>query len=221
LIASSVERLARELPDHALVLDVGSWARPLSRADWVMDIEAYDTRGAWGHDGDPAAERFRAATWVQRDLCAREPWPFADGQFDFAVCSHTLEDLRDPVWVCSELERVARAGYIEVPAPVEELTWGVHGEWVGWSHHRWLCVIEDGALELVYKPHLLVQAGSHLPRETVDGLSGEQRVSRLWWDGRLACRERVFSDPLAFDAWLGGLRQREARPAPRRRRWRR
>jgi hypothetical protein len=208
VIASSLERLERELADGALVLDVGGWARPLSRADWVIDIEAYESRGAWGQDGDPEAERFDARTWVQRDLCAREPWPFADGQFDFAVCSHTLEDLRDPVWVCSELERVARAGYIEVPAPVEELTWGVHGPWVGWTHHRWLCVIAGGAVELVHKPHLLVRDGSHLPPGTLDGLSAEQRVGRLWWDRRLPCRERIFSDPPAFDAWLADLLRR-------------
>jgi hypothetical protein len=210
MIASSLERVERDLPADALVLDVGGWARPLSRADWVLDIEAYATRGAWGHDGDPAAERFTAETWVQRDLCAREPWPFADGRFDFAVCSHTLEDLRDPVWVCSELARVARAGYVEVPAPAEELTWGVHGPWVGWTHHRWLCVIEDGALELVYKPHLLVREGSHLPPETLSRLSPEARVSRLWWEGRLPCRERIFSDPPAFDAWLAALLRRSA-----------
>ena len=44
-------------------------------------------------------ERFTADTWVVQDICT--PWPFADGQFDFAVCSHTLEDVRDPVFVCN------------------------------------------------------------------------------------------------------------------------
>ena len=77
-------------------------------------------------------------TWVTRDICAREPWPFEDGAFDFVVCSHTLEDLRDPVWVCGELQRVARAGYIEVPSRLEEQSWNVQGPWVGWGHHHWL-----------------------------------------------------------------------------------
>jgi hypothetical protein len=218
VIAASLERLERELPADAVVLDVGGWAKPLARADWVLDIEAHATRGQWGYDGDRDAERFTADTWLRRDLCAREPWPFADGQFDFAVCSHTLEDLRDPVWVCSELERVARAGYVEVPAAVEELTWGVHGEWVGWSHHRWICTVADGALELVYKPHLLVQEGLHLPAGTCDALTPEQRVTTLWWEGSLPAHERVFTDPDAFDAWLAGLLDAQRRP---RRRWRR
>jgi hypothetical protein len=220
--ALSLERLERELPADALVLDVGGWARPLSRADWVLDIEAHATRGQWGQDGDPAAERFSAETWVQRDLCAREPWPFADGQFDFAVCSHTLEDVRDPVWVCSELERVARAGYVEVPAAVEELTWGINGEWVGWTHHRWLCEVLDGRLELVHKPHMLVADGHHHPRGTCDGLSPEERISLLWWKDELPARERVFTDVGEYDRWMGNLLAR-TRPQTRtrtRRRWR-
>jgi len=201
MIAASVERLERELPDDALVLDAGGWARPFARADWVIDLGSYETRAQWGRDGR-GGERFTRETWVQRDLCAREPWPFADGQFDFAVCSHTLEDLRDPVWVCAELGRVARAGYVEVPGVAEELTWGVNGPWVGWSHHRWLCFVRDGALEVVHKPHLLAAEGRHLPPRD---LRDEERIAQLWWEGRLPCRERVFLDPPEFDAWLAQL----------------
>src|SRR3954454_9023579 len=144
-------RLAVEnrLGHDELVLDVGGWAQPLERADWVIDLMPYETRGLYGYDKASASERFTADTWVVHDICAREPWPFSDGQFDFAVCSHTLEDVRDPVWVCSELQRVARAGYVEVPALVEELTWGIQGEWVGWTHHRWLCEPEEGGLTFV------------------------------------------------------------------------
>ena len=54
-----------------------------------------------------------------------------DGFFDFAICSHTLEDVCDPVWVCEELARVAKAGYIEVPSRLEEQAWSFQGPWVG------------------------------------------------------------------------------------------
>ena len=210
MIASSRERIERQLPDDALVLDAGGWARPFSRADWVIDLGDYDTRARWGRDGEEADERFTRETWARHDLCAREPWPFADGQFDFAVCAQTLEDLRDPVWVCSELERVARAGYVEVPAPVEELTWGVQGEWVGWGHHRWLFFERDGGLEAVQKPHLLPRAGSHLPAGTLRGLTPEQRTTRVWWRGRLPCHELIHFGPEEFDAWLADLLRRAA-----------
>src|SRR5919198_3858549 len=135
MLRSSLERILR-LPDDAAVLDVGGWAKPLPRADWVLDLMPYETRGLYG-ELDPAAERFSAETWVELDMCERTPWPFTDGQFDLAVCSHTLEDVRDPIWVCSELIRVARAGYIEVPSRLEEQAHGFQGPWVGWGPHRW------------------------------------------------------------------------------------
>src|SRR5918994_587245 len=98
--------------------------------------------GIYHYDRDAADERFSTQTWVQRDVCDRKPWPWPEDHFDFANCSHTLEDLRDPVWVCSELSRVAKAGYVEVPSRLEEQAWGVIGDHVGWSHHRWLVDIE-------------------------------------------------------------------------------
>jgi Methyltransferase domain len=218
VLSSAVARI-EALPGDALVLDVGGWARPLSRADWVLDLQPFETRGLYGRDGDPGSERFSAETWVRRDMCAREPWPFADDRFDFAVCAHTLEDVRDPVWVCSELSRVARAGYVEVPAVAEEMTLGVQGPWVGWGHHHWLCFAEDGGLTVVMKSHHLVREGCHLPPGTVDGLPPEERVQQLWWEGEVRCAERVYVGPDEFDAFIAGLVERHARP--RRRRWRR
>src|SRR3954469_25476314 len=98
MLAASTTRLLDLLADDAVVLDVGGWAKPFARADWVIDLMPYETRGLYG-SGDQDDERFSAATWVQHDVCARSSWPFADDQFDFAVCSHTLEDVRDPVGV--------------------------------------------------------------------------------------------------------------------------
>src|SRR3712207_5994257 len=114
MLASSAARIVDRMADDDLVLDVGGWGKPFPRADWVIDLFPYETRGLYDYDRDAAAaaERFSPDTWVQRDICDHEPWPFADGQFAFALCGHTLEDVRDPVWVCSELQRVARAGYI-------------------------------------------------------------------------------------------------------------
>src|SRR3954454_24781297 len=132
MLPASTERLLATLPDDALVLDVGGWAMPFARADWVLDLMPYETRGLYGYEqGDRAGERFSAQRWVVRDMCDHEPWPFAGDQFDFAICSHTLEDIRDPISVCRELQRVAKAGYIEVPSRVEEQARGVQGDWVG------------------------------------------------------------------------------------------
>jgi Methyltransferase domain len=215
--ASSVERLNRELDGEQLVLDVGGWIQPFTRADWVIDLMPYETRGMLGSDGPPP-ERFTTETWVQRDVCARDPWPFADGQFDFAVCSHTLEDVRDPVWVCGELARVARAGYVEVPSRLEEQSFGVEGEWAGWAHHAWLVEIADGGIEVVAKPHNIhTDPGYQFPPGFHERLTPEERVQTLFWEGELPCRERVFVDPAERDRWVASFVEARRRRKPRRR----
>ncbi len=211
--AASREELLRRLPDDALVLDVGGWASPLPRADWVLDLMPHATRGLYAYDREAAApqERFGPATWVQRDICDRAPWPFPDGRFDFAVCAHTLEDVRDPVWVCSELARVARAGYVEVPAVVEELVWGIEGPWVGRHHHRWFTVPDgSGGLEFVAKPHdLHARSELHVSLAAFERLPEADHVLAVWWEDALPARERVFLQAPDFRAWLRTLRPEE------------
>jgi hypothetical protein len=202
MLHASVERILERLGPDDLVLDVGAWGRPFTRADWVLDLMPYATRGLYGRDG-PEPERFSAETWVQLDVCDREPWPFEDDHFDFAVCSQTLEDLRDPVWVCSELSRVARAGYIEVPSRLEEQSRGVSGPLPGWTHHRWLCDVVGGRLELVFKHAVLhTLDGATFSPDFYARLSPEQRVLTLWWEGRVEAVERVFVSAEELDPYL-------------------
>jgi len=199
----SLALLHERVDESATVLDVGGWARPLARADWVLDLMPYESRGMLGHDGDPRQERFSLDTWITRDLCDRKPWPFSDGQFDFAVCSHTLEDLRDPVWVCSELQRVARAGYIEVPSRLEEQSWEVQGPWVGWGHHHWLIDVAPKGISFVFKPHILGGLpGSAFPAGFAELLSAPDRRQTLWWEEAFDFAERLFYEPEDLNAYL-------------------
>jgi hypothetical protein len=218
VLPASVDRLLAHLPDHAVLLDVGGGVLPLNRADWVMDAVAYEDRAGFGSLG-PGPERFSGATWVQRDICAREPWPFADKQLDFAVCSHTLEDVRDPIWVCGELNRVAKAGYIEVPSRLEEQSYGFQGPWTGWSHHRWLIDIDDDDITFVHKSGVLERGDAHFPPDFRNGLSAEERVSTLWWQDAFGYQERLFWDASEFDAYVRAPVL--ARGKLTRRRWRR
>jgi hypothetical protein len=202
MLAASRERIMSRLGEDDLVLDVGGWAKPFARADWVIDLMPYETRGLYG-ETDPDRERFDARTWVERDICDREPWPFGDRQFDFVVCSHTLEDVRDPVWVCSELTRVAGAGYIEVPSRVEEQAYGIHGSWTGWSHHHWLIDVSPGRVEFVFKSAIVHGREScRIPAELAESLTAEERVQTLFWEQGFECRERVFIEPSELDLYL-------------------
>jgi hypothetical protein len=208
MLPASSDRISGLLEAGDLVLDVGGWAKPFPRADWVLDLMPYETRGAYG-EPSREPERFSAQTWIERDICDREPWPFADGQFDFVICSHTLEDVRDPIWVCSELIRVARAGYVEVPSRLEEQAWGVAGDWVGWSHHHWLCDVGDNEITFVLKPHVIhARARYYLEAPLASVLEPQEKVSTLFWQGGFSYSERVFFVHDELDEYLAGFAAR-------------
>lgn len=138
----NVARVLGMIHPDDVVLDIGGWARPFSRANYVMDAEPYETRNYYGAPQGGTHEYFTADTWIQRDICDRAPYPFGTKEIDFVICSHTLEDVRDPLWVCSEMVRVAKRGYIEVPSRAAESCRGVVPGQVGWPHHRWLIDID-------------------------------------------------------------------------------
>jgi SAM-dependent methyltransferase len=207
MLARSLARIESDLPADALVLDVGGWGRPLARADWVVDLMPHATRGLYGRDG-AGEERFSADTWVELDICAADPWPFSDDQFDFAVCSHTLEDVRDPVRVCQELARVAKAGYVEVPSRLEEQSPMAGRPGIGWTHHRWLIDIDDAAqrIDFVFKHGVVYTAEpAQFPAGFHDTLSDEERVATLWWKGGFTACERVMMSAEELDPYLSGF----------------
>jgi methyltransferase family protein len=209
-----LDRLLADLPDTALVLDVGGWASPHPRADWVIDIGPYETRDWYETIGAPRrehAERFTAASWVEHDICAPEPWPFEDDQFDLAICSHTLEDVRDPIKVCSELSRIAKAGYVETPAAATELTRGIESpSWCGWRHHRWLVERDGDGLVFLGKPHHVHSALWPSVRSPQLLLSTDDL--QLGWTGSLPAREEFLIDSAALEARLLEIVARSSRP---------
>jgi SAM-dependent methyltransferase len=201
MLETSVQRLLERLSSEDVILDIGGWGKPFTRADWVMDLMPFQTRGCLGRDG-PGEERFNAGTWIQRDICDPEPYPFADKQLDFVVCSHTLEDVRDPLRVCREMIRIARAGYIEVPSRLEEQAYGIQGPWVGWGHHRWLIDVRGTSIEFVFKHHVINRPNCHFPLGFSNALPAEQLVQGLWWEESFDYAERVFVSEDDLDPYL-------------------
>jgi hypothetical protein len=201
MLAAAAERILSLLPDDASVLAVGGWAAPFDRADWVLEPLPFESRGP--ATGAGRGERFSARTWLVRDPCDREPWPFRDHQFDFAVCVGTLERVRDPIWVCSELARVARAGYVEVPTIEAELVFDAEGQgpWLGREDHRWLVALQGGTLVFTHKPHSIHHDwGLRAPAGWRGRLAPGDRWQGLFWDGALPARERLLfgGDHVAF-----------------------
>lgn len=109
-VAWSLRRLHVPIEPSALCLEVGSGGNPYFRSNVLLD--AYlDTR-----------QRHHEALIVDRPMVIGkvENLPFKDKAFDFVIASHVLEHSCNPEVFLSELMRVGKAGYIEVPDALME-----------------------------------------------------------------------------------------------------
>jgi len=112
-VAWSLRRFYCPVKKTDLVLEVGSGGNPYFRANVLCD--AYFE----------SQERFFAPLVFDRPtiIARAENLPFKNDSFDFVIASHVLEHSSDPEKFLKELQRVARAGYIEIPdAVMERLT---------------------------------------------------------------------------------------------------
>jgi uncharacterized protein YbaR (Trm112 family) len=104
-VAWSLRRLHCPVTKDALVLEVGSGGKPYPRADVLLDAYENTRERNWA---PLKADRPTVLGFVER-------LPFRDKAFDFVIASHVLEHSADPEQFIAELQRVAKAGYIEVP----------------------------------------------------------------------------------------------------------
>ncbi len=185
-----------------VVLDIGGWAHPFNRANYVLDLAPYETRGYYNRTFAKAnpippiggdTEIFTKDRWIVRDICDKEPYPFPDKGIDFVVCSHTLEDIRDPLWVCSEMIRIGKAGYIEVPSRLWETCRGMAPGIAGLAHHRWLIDIDASAssIRFLQKYHRIHNWRYSLPSSLLRKVAEERAVQWLFWSGSFEFREVV------------------------------
>jgi len=146
-----LNKIINDIPEHFKVIDIGGASEPLKRADYLVDIVPYE-KIYFERAKGPGEIRFNKDSFIQQDICDKKPLPFEDKFFDFSFCSHVLEDIRDPLQVCSELIRISKAGYIEVPSRIYETTFGLEAKnLAGSSHHRWVIDINNNKLRFTFK----------------------------------------------------------------------
>ena len=142
-----------------LVLEVGPGQAPHPRADLVVDKYVTD-------DFERAGALDLSKPLIVAD---GQRLPFADRAFDYALALHVLEHATDPATFAGELSRVARAGFVQVPTRISELTFG-------WPYHPWL-IDRDGDT-LVFRP----RDGQRAPvGDIFHRAYAESALLRNWW----------------------------------------
>ena len=192
MLKKNAEKIVASVKESDLVLDMGGGAQPFNRANYVMDLIPYEKRGIFGSRGK-GVEYFSKESWIQRDFYSREPFPFKNKMFDFVICSHVLEDIRDPLWICQEVIRVGKHGYIETPSRLAESYRGVESpNYSGYWHHRWL--VERVGHEIVFTAKFPLIDHSwkyHFPTSYYRSLK-EEKNSFIFFGKIVSIIEKVF-----------------------------
>lgn len=109
------------------------------------------------------------------------------GKFDFCVCTHTLEDIRNPFFVCNQMAMIAKAGYIAVPSKYLELARFENGPdgYRGHIHHRWIFDVRND--RLIGYPKLSFLESASFPDKIASTESGKKDLSLYWKDSIDLC----------------------------------
>jgi len=98
-----------------------------------------------------------------------------NGLFDYAICTHTIEDISNPFFVCREIEKIAKAGLIIVPSKYTEFHRWSHFR--GFIHHRWIFDVIEG--QFTGFPKI-----NYIEHPKFDNKNGESELV-IEWEGKI------------------------------------
>jgi len=98
-------------------------------------------------DIDDFTEAFNKLNLKFTKINPNEKLPFKDKEFDYVILSHVLEHVPNLLEFVSEIERIAKAGYIELPTKLNDnLVFGCDDE----LGHKWWFEFDDDNNKLLY-----------------------------------------------------------------------
>lgn len=59
-----------------------------------------------------------------------------NGKFDFSICSHTLEDVFNPMELIEFLETISKSGFVAIPSKYDEFSFLYQNKYRGNAHHK-------------------------------------------------------------------------------------
>jgi hypothetical protein len=108
-----------------------------------------------------------------------------NGKFDFCVCSHTLEDIINPEFVQSMINKYCKSGFVAVPSKYQECTRNIphNGSYRGYIHHRYMFNIENRCL-VAYPKLNFIETDKRFDK-LANMLNENNSELQLLWNGSL------------------------------------
>ncbi len=123
-----------------LVLDVGGGSNPHPRADNVIDKYPFNNYHRSGN-----LRMLKRQKFIKADGASL---PFEDNAFDYVICSHVLEHVKNPRSFLNELSRVGKRGYLEAPSLIGEYL-------IPKKSHRWVVLELNKKIILMKKKDIV------------------------------------------------------------------
>ena len=169
---------------HLKILDLGcSPVNYWKEANHFADIEDH-------------TEYFNGLNLKYTYLKPDETLPFKDKEFDYVILSHVLEHVPEPLKFKKEIERIGKAGYIELPTKLNDnMVFGCDEEILG---HKWWFEFDDDNQKLVFAKRIdalekFVSVGSVFK---LTEIFQDSFILQLYWSDNIPLEMR---DPYVLD----------------------
>lgn len=119
------------------ILDVGGASNPWADGyvDTYLDIQEMDGKDV-----------------IVGDILKPDVWKIVkERQFDFIICSHTLEDISNPEYVINKILECCSSGYISMPNKHVEMSHVESLRYLGYMHHQYIFTFQNDTLVALRK----------------------------------------------------------------------
>lgn len=121
--------LIRSIGPSDRVLEIGPGGTPHPRSDVLLEHRFDEDAALLQRGGTPSLMTSKEMVFYDGGA-----FPFRDNEFDYVICSHVVEHVKDVDAFCSEMFRVAKRGYLEFPTIFYEYLYNfsVHLQLIGY-----------------------------------------------------------------------------------------
>ena len=115
-----------------------------------------------------------------------------NGKFDFSICSHTLEDVFNPLELINLLKLISVSGFVAIPSKYDEFSFLYQNTYRGNAHHKQFFDISDEYL-VTYPKYSWIEVDERSDL-ILKNYKGKELV--LFWEETIPIK--IFGDGVPF-----------------------